>query len=250
MKLNATPTAVPIGQFPQYVHNCRRGPCEPPFAAPVPDIPHLQLYVEFGTYKPALLEMHVQDVCDTAHTEQLFASNYVVGQTPEGAWYGVFKYFNAPVLPVTTFVIWLSVLLDTPSGLVERTYFSELLVVEPCAPLTKIKACQPEAATTTGFDVNGLYYGLPVNEDYLGLEEVRYFHIAYARLTKARELPPKGTFTGSLYKNFRTTIEKAWILETELVPRWYKDVLLAIYARGAIEVAGVQYLVSDLAFEP
>jgi hypothetical protein len=249
MKLNATPTAATIGQFAQHVHNCNRGPCEPPYAAPLPDLPHLQVYLEFGAYQPLFIEMHMQDVCDTNHTEQIFATNYVIGQTPEGTWYGVFKYFNSPVTPVTSFVVWVSALLDTPAGLVEKTFFSELLVVDPCAPLTKIKACQPEAATTTGFDVNGLYYGLPVNPDYLGIPEVRYFHIAYARMVKARELPPKGTFTGSLYKNFRTVIEKAWILETELVPKWYKDVLLAIYARGAIEVGGTQYLVSDLAFE-
>lgn len=249
MKLNATPTAATIGQFPQYVHNCQRGPCEPPYAAPLPSVPRLQLYVEFGTYKPVLQEIHLQDVCNVGHTEQLFPSNYVVGQTPEGTWYGVFKYFNDVVAPVTTFVVWMSALVDTPAGLVEKTFFSEELVIEPCAPITKIKACQPEAATTTGFDVNGLYYGLPVNADYLGIPEVRYFHIAYVRQVKARELPPKGTFTASLYKNFRTQIERSWILETELVPKWYKDVLLAIYARGAIEVDGTQYLVSDLAFE-
>lgn len=249
MKLNATPTAASIGQYAQHVHNCQRGPCEPPYAAPLPDIPRLQLYVEFGAYPPVLQEIYLQDVCDVGHVEQLFPSNYVIGQTPEGTWYGVFKYFNSPVTPVTTFVVWMSALVDTPAGLAEKTFFSELLIVEPCAPLTKIKACQPEAATTTGFDVNGLYYGLPVNDDYLGIPEVRYFHIAYARLVKARELPPKGTFVGSLYKNFRTTIERSWILETELVPKWYKDVLLAIYARGAIEVGGTQYLVSDLAFE-
>jgi len=249
MKLNATPTAATIGQYPQYLQTCRRGPCEPPYAAPLPDVPHLQLYVDFGLYRPVTMEIYLQDTCDTGHVEQLFPSNYVVGQTPEGGWYGVFKYFTSPLQDVTTFAVWMSVLVDTPAGLIERTFFSEMLMVEPCAPLTKIKACQPEAATTTGFDVNGLYYGLPVNEDYLGFPEVRYFHIAYARQVKARELPPKGTFVGSLYKNFRTTIEKAWILETELVPRWYKDVLLAIYARGFIEVGGTQYLVSDLAFE-
>lgn len=249
MRLNATPTAVPIGQYPQYVHNCMRGPCEPPYAAPLPDIPYVQLYVDFGIYKPQFLEIYLQDICDVGHQEQIFASNYVVGQTPEGNWYGVFKYFNSPTMPVTSFVIWMSALLDTPAGLIEKTFFSELFVIDPCAPLTKIKACQPEAATTTGFDVNGLYYGLPVNEDYMGIPEVRYFHIAYVRDAKARRLPPKAVFTGSLYKNFRTEIEHMWILETELVPHWYMLELMAIYARGAIEVSGTQYLVSDLAFE-
>jgi hypothetical protein len=249
MTLNPTTSPVEISAYPQYVHNCNRGPCEVSYAAPLPSIPLLQLYADFGTYKPVIVQVYVQDTCLNVVPEQIMASNYVVGQTPEGNWYGVFKYFNTPVQPLTNFIVWMSVMLDTPAGLVEKTFFSEQLQIEVCHPLTKIKACQPETATTTGFDVNGLYYGLPVNVDYLGIPEVRYFHIAYVRQVKVRQLPPKATFTASLTRNFRTIVEKNWILETELVPSWYKDVLLAIYARGVIEVAGTQYLVSDLAFE-
>jgi hypothetical protein len=250
MQLNATPSPVDISLYPQYVHNCNRSQCEPSWTAPIPAMPYLQVYVNFGTYKPVTIEIYAQEVCDGGTAEQIFPSNYVAGQTPEGNWYGVFKYFNTPIQDMTSFVVWLSTLVDTPAGLVEKTFFSEMMVIEPCAPLTKIKSCQPEGATTTGFDVNGLYYGLPVNVDYLGIEEVRYFHIAYVRIAKAREIAPKATFTGSITRNFRTTVDKNWILETELVPKWFKDVLLAIYLRGAIEVAGVKYLVSDLAFEP
>lgn len=250
MQLNATPSPVDISQYPQYVHNCNRSACEPSWTAPIPAIPYLQLYVDFGQYMPVLYQIYIQDHCDGAPAEQIFPSNYVVGQTPEGNWYGVFKYFNTPVQDISTFIVWLSVFVDSPAGFIEKTFFSEMITIEPCAPLTKIKACQPEGATTTGFDINGLYYGQPVNADYLGVAEVRYFHIAYVRQGKAREIAPKASFTGSITRNFRTTVDKNWILETELVPKWYKDVLLAIYARGAIEVAGVKYLVSDLAMDP
>lgn len=252
MKLTQTPSAVPITSYRSYVHNCQRNAaCELPYAAPIPEFPRLQVYAEFGTNKPVFVEIHVQDTCTTGHTEQIFASNYVVGQTPEGNWYGVFKSFNAPMTPVTDFVIWLRVTVDTDDGLVEHTYFSEQLTVEACAPLTKLKSCHPEDATDTGFDINGLYYGKPVNDDFLGMDDVRYFHIAWVRMGKVRRLPPKATFTSSLYKNFRTSVDRMWQVETELVPQWYADMLEAIYTRGAISVDdGRTYLVSDLAFEP
>lgn len=243
----ATPAAVPALNYPTYVHNCQRlQTCEPSYSAPLPGVPYLQLYVDFGSTKPSSVEFHLVNPCLANATEQIFPSNYVAGQTPEGNWYGVFKYFNSPLTPVTTFVVWLSAM--TTGG--EKTYFSEMLVVEPCLPLTKIKSCQPAGATTVGFDINGLYYGVPVNVDYLGIAEIRYFHIAYVRQGKVRELSNKGTFKSSLYANFRTTIEKIHQLETELVPKWYKNVLLAIYSRGAIQVNDGQiWLVSELAFE-
>lgn len=246
----ATPIAVAANQYPAHIHNCQRNAaCEPSFSAPVPGIPYLQLYVEFGTLKPFTMEFQLVDHC-TGETEQIFPSNYVVGQTPDGIWYGVFKYFNFPVSPVTTFVVWLSVNLLGGETLIEKTFFSEMAVVEPCSPIMKIKACYPEGATLTGFDVNGRYYGLPTNVDYLGIREVRYFHIAWVRSGKVRELSNKGTFKSSLYKTFRSTIERVHQVETELVPKWYKDELLAIYARGAIQVDdGPIYLVSDLNFE-
>lgn len=251
MKMISTPTAVAADQYPGYVYNClRNAACERSYSAPLPGVPYLQTYVDFGANIPATMEWTLVDTC-TGDTEQIIPSNYVVGQTPEGNWYGVFKYFNNPVNPVTTFVVHLSAFVDTGAGpLQERTFFTQMMMVEPCAPLTKIKSCQPEGATSTGFDTNGVYYGLPVNLDYLGIAEVRFFHIAYVRDGKVREMSNKATFKSSLYRNFRTTIEKIFQLETELVPRWYKDELLAIYARGAINIDDTKnYLVSDLNFD-
>jgi hypothetical protein len=250
MQMTQTPAVAAANQYAAHVHNCQRNArCEPPYMAPVPGVPYVQVYVDFGAYKPTSVEFRVVDHC-TGTVQQIFPANYVVGQTPEENWYGVFKSFAEPVIPVTAFVVYLSAMLETNGEPIERTYFSEMMVVEPCAPLTKIKACQPAGATTTGFDVNGLYYGEPVNEDFLGNAAVRYFHIAYVRLGKVREMSNKGTFKSSLTRNFRSTIEKIHQVETELVPKWYKDELLAIYARGAISVNdGPTYLVSDLNFE-
>jgi hypothetical protein len=252
MKMIATPTAVAADQYAGYVYNCRRNPaCERSYSAPLPGVPYLQLYVDFGTDKPLAVEFTLVDIC-TGATEQIIPSNYVSGTTPEGRWYGVFKYFNSPAVPVTTFLVHLTAFVDTGgSHFITRTFFSEMLMVEPCEPLMKLKSCQPELATTTGFDINGLYYGQPQNLDFVGMAGVRYFHIAYVRNGKVRELSNKATFKSSIYRNFRTTVEKIHQVETELVPKWYKDVLLAIYARGAIQVNdGTTFLVSDLNFEP
>jgi hypothetical protein len=250
MKMISTPTAVAANQYTAYVHNCLRNrACEPSYSAPLPGVPFLQLYVDFGANKPFTADFELLNHCN-GETEQIFPSNFVVGQDPEGNWYGVFKNFNTPLTDLTTFVVWLSALVDTPTGFQERTFFSEMMVVEPCAPLTKIKACHPEGATTTAFDVNDLYYGLPQNVDYLGIGSIRYFHIAYVRLGKLREISNKATFKSSLTRNFRTQFERIHQVDTELVPQWYKDVIVAIYLRGAISVDdGPTMVVSDLAVE-
>jgi hypothetical protein len=250
-----TGTDAPITDWTAYVSNCNRNAaCELPFLMPLPGIPYLQLYVNFGAYMPSAIEIILQNTCNQAYTDQLIANNYVVGQDPEGNWYGVFKYFKTPTTPgnpaITSFVVWLSAMLETPAGLIERTWFSEHITIETCRPLMKLKSCYPEGSTNTGFDHMGTYYGLPVGEDYLGMEAIRYYHIAYVRNGKVRDLPPKATFTSNLRRNFRTTLELTWQLESELVPKWYKDVLLSVFARGAVQVNdGTTYLVSDLAFE-
>lgn len=225
-----------------FVHNClRNAACEGPYTAPLPTVSDTQLYADFGAVQPTTMEFTFIDHCNNT-TEQIFPAQYTVGQTPEGGWYGVFRDFNNPAVPFTAFVIHLSI----NGG--AQTYFSEMLSTEPCGPLMKIKSCHPEGATTTGFDVNGVYYGLPQGA-YLGTG-IRYWHIAWVRNGKVRELNDKATFKSNLYSNFRTTIEKTHLIQTEIVPKWYKNVLLAIYSRGALSVdEGQIYLVNDLAFE-
>ncbi len=250
MKMIRTTAAVAANQYPAYVHNCLRNPaCEREFLAPLPGFPYLQLYVSFGSEKPITQEFTVVDTCN-GNQQQIFPTSFVIGQDPDGNWYGVFKNFNTPA-DITSFVVHFSAIVFTGVTYLERTFFSEMLVIEQCLPLTKVKSCHPELATTTGFDINGVYYGLPQTVDYSGNPLVRYFNIAYVRLGKVRELSNKATFKSSLIRNFRTTVEKIHQLETELVPQWYKNVLLAIYARGAISVNdGPTYLVSDLNIEP
>lgn len=51
--------------------------------------------------------------------------------------------------------------------------------------------------------------------------------------------------------NFRTVVEKIHRLESEIIPKFYKNVLLAIFSRGAIQVGddGKTWILSELEFE-
>lgn len=243
MKMFQTPSPVEASQYTGYVHNCtRNAACELPFLAALPAVSALQTYVDFGADLPGDFEFTLIDHC-TGATEQIVPSEYVVGQTPELGYYGVFRLFNNPATPVTAFVVYLQA-----GG---KTFFTQMLMVEPCAPLTKVKACYPQAATVTGFDVNGIYYGLPFGGASAGDGNIRYFHTAWVRNGKLRELSNKATFKSSIYINFRTTVEKIHQFEPgEVVAKWFKDVLLGVYTRGAISVNdGPVYIVSDLNFE-
>ena len=227
-------------QYPQYVDNCQRAVCALPYTAPLPSVADLQLFVDFGASQPGSLEFTLIDTCNN-NTDQIFPSEFIVGQTPELNWYGVFRGFNDPI-PNTSFVVHLSV--DGGSA----SYFSQMFSTEPCGPLMKIKSCHAEEATTTAFDVNGIYYGMP--EGASAGSEISYIHTAYVRHGKVREMNDKATFKSNLYFNARTVVEKTHQIQTEIVSKWYKDVLLAVYSRGMVQINdGQVYLVSDLVFE-
>lgn len=240
MKMLSAGTAA-ANQYTSYVHNCtRNAACELPYTAPVPSVGELQLFADFGATQPSSIQFTIIDTCNGG-TEQIFPSEFVVGQTPEENWYGVFRGFNNPVGD-TSFVVHLSI----NGG--AMAFFSQMFSTEPCGPLMKIKSCHAEAATTTAFDVNGIYYGMP--EGASAGSEITYLHTAWVRQGKVRELNDKATFKSNLYFNARTTVEKIHQIQTELVPKWYKDVLLAIYSRGMVQINDGQiYLVSDLNFE-
>jgi len=236
-----TPTAVGPTDYGTYISNCTRNPaCEPSWLAPLPAVSVLQLYADFLLESPGDFEFTLVDVC-TGATEQITPEEYVIGQTPELNYYGVFKAFNNPTIGASAFVVHLAA-----GG---KTFFSEMLSVEPCVPLMKVKSCHPQAATNTGFDINGIYYGLSIGGT-LGDAAVRYFHIAWVRNGKVKETANRAIFKSSLYFNFRTQVEKTFLFEPgEFVPKWFKNVLLAIYSRGAISVNdGTIYIVSDIAF--
>lgn len=235
--------AAAANQYANYVDQCLRnvgyGRCGLSYTAPLPSVADLQLYADFGATQPGSLEFTIIDTCNNT-TDQIFPSEFVVGQTPELNWYGVFRGFNDPV-GNTSFVVHLSA-----DG--TQSFFSQMFSTEPCGPLMKLKSCHPERATTTGFDLNGIYYGLP-DGGFAG-SEIYYTHTAWVRQGKVRNLNDKATFKSNLYFNARTTVEKLHQIQTEIVPKWYKEVLLALYSRGMVQVNdGQVYLVSDLAFE-
>lgn len=234
--------------YSQVIHNCNLSPCEKPYTAPLPELAYMQFFIDFGTVQPLAIQITAIDTCSGAIEEQLFTQDYVAGQDAEGRWYGVFRYFFETLFPFTCFVIHVRVLFMDAS---EAVWFSEEFCVEDCLPLTKLKACMPEGATATGYDVNDVYYGLPQGATTLGIPLVRYFHIVFLREAKVRELSNKITFVNNLLSNktFRSQVDKVFQLESEMVPQWYKDLILAVLARGTVEINGRQYNVTELAFE-
>lgn len=186
------------------------------------------------------------------------AQDYVIGQLPNGQWYGVFKNFTVPVdFDPTCFVVTAVFTFDDDS---EIRYFSEEICIETCLSLMEIKACFPEKATTLGFDVNPtnkIYFGYHNGDpaDLLGDEAVRYFHKFYVRLGYLINVSKKTTFKYNLSRNFRTEVEYLWELRCELVPEFYSDYLMATVARGEITVretmllAAKKWRLSDSAFE-
>lgn len=234
--------------YPRVIHNCNLSPCELPYRAPLPELAYMQFFIDFGTVQPALIQITAVSTCGTATEEQLFTQDYVVGQDSEGRWYGVFRYFFETVTDFTCFVIHTRVTFVDTS---ERVWFSEEFCIETCLPLTKLKACMPEGAVETGYDINGVYYGLPQGMVTLGIALLRYFNIVFVREAKVRELTNKITFTSNLLSNktFRSQVDKIFQFECELVPQWYKDLMLAVFARGSIEINGRAWTVTELAFE-
>lgn len=241
MKMIAAGSALP-SQYATYVHNClRNAACEPEYYAPVPAISAVQLYVAFGSSAPGSVEFTLIDVCNQVE-EQIVPSEYIVGDDPEGNFYGVFKGFNTPVTTPSIFIIHLAA-----GG---QSFFSEAMVVETCISLMKVLSCHPAEARETAFDVNGVYYGLPISAS-AGMDGLSYTHVAWQRHGKVRELSNKATFVSSLYATYRSTVERIFQTEGEFVPQWYKDYFLALYSRGMVQVNdGKIYIVSDLAFEP
>lgn len=234
--------------YPRVIKNCNLSPCEVPYRAPLPELAYMQFFVDFGTVQPILIQITAIDTCGGLAEEQLFTQDYVVGQDAEGRWYGVYRFFFETVHDFTCFVVHVRTVFQDGS---ERVWYSQEFCIEVCQTLTKVKACMPEQATATGYDVNGVYYGLPQGMTTLGIPLVRYFNFVFVREAKTRELSNKITFSNNLLSNktFRSQVDKIFQFEFELVPQWYKDLLLAIYARGTIEINGQIWNVTELAFE-
>lgn len=250
MIFKQTDIVVTPTEYANYNDNCNGNHCDLPFAAPLPSIDSVILFADFEDKNIVEFEIHIVDTCQANRTEQALTNTFVIGQTPRGNFYGVFKNLQISQL-FSSFVLFLKVT-GNGSGdplLNVRTYFTQEMELQACNKIMDIRACFPQLNTDLGFDVNGIYYGFPTGTEIIGNRNIRYFHRAWVRYGKMKEIGNTITFTSSLIRTFRSVVEKKWQFECEIVPKWFKDILLSIFSRGVIQVDGKFWLMEELDFQ-
>lgn len=251
MKLHYAGTVVGevIPSWVNLLYNCTRNKrCQNRYNVPITGFSDLQLYVDLPG-KPTITDAVVIAIDETEYP--LTFSTYVIGQQPSDEWYGVFGGAT-PVLGGDTVNCFFIRIIFT-IGVVEHVYYSEQFSIEPqggsCDPLTLLQACYPNVLSATGDarDCNGLYYGFHAGTDEpLGEVNYRYFHWAYVRMGDIIDSKAKLSFT--LFNsriNYKTVVEEQSEFIFELVPAFYKKVLLGIFTLGNIKINGAAWTLAE-----
>lgn len=239
--------------YDKFIFNCLRNPsCQKTYRVPLLDITRAVLFVDFGYIKPVTIEIQTVATCGDQEIQTIIAQDYVVGQTPTGKWYGVFKNFLAPANPLTEFVITMAF------GMIDDTeirYFSQEYSINDCDKLMELRSCYPDTTSVLGYDINGIYYGFHsgFEGDALGDATIRYYHRLYVRQGEIINTQHNTAFTSYLTNNFRTEVQKIFEFSCELVPEFYKDYIMSVMARGVITVREndtlTKYNLNETAFE-
>lgn len=238
--LTTSPNAIPQN----FLYNCtRNASCQPRYLVPIRSLADLMLYVEFPFGKPTSVFFNLVD-CSGVPTEVIFC-NYVIGQKPDGGWYGVFT--GAAPTELSGDEFYLQGIFSSISGF-QYKYFSEYISFDQCDPLTRMNACYPdEPAAAQAFDCNGIYYGYHAGAgESLGNALLRYYHWAFVRKGKVIERNTKMTF--NLFKSrraYRNEISSSAVFEFERVPTFYKNIIIGILSRGNIEIDGKEYVLDE-----
>lgn len=178
--------------------------------------------------------------CPTTH----IFDKYVVAQTPQNTWYGVFTTTTPFPSNLKFFFFRFTFTINGQ----EYIYYSEQFEVENCLPLTCIKGCYPnEPAGSDAYDCNGIYYGFPSGiEPPMGESNFRYFHKACVRWGSLIEQNAKlvlGIFNNK--RTYKSRLHRERLFEFEFVPAFYKNHLLGIFARGNIRIEETEYLLAE-----
>lgn len=245
MKLNKTSQYKTPGEYTGVIHNCNLSPCELSWCAPFPSVSSIEIYIDYGEKEPISTTLTIVDTCEGV-SEILNTEKFVVAKNPDGNWYGVYKEFDITVNTYDSLIIHASVIYDDES---QESFFSEQICTVNCGGLTKISACMPKGSTDLGFDVNDIYYGLPIDNEFSGDRNIRYENYLFVRGGKVIETSNSLELSSFRLKNFKSVVNKRWKFEFELVPKWFKEFLLAIYARGIVSIDSDVYAVEELNFE-
>lgn len=233
--------------YNELLFNCTRSQkCQRAFYVPVKLFSDIVLFADLPG-EPSLVQIDVLNVCDIENEGSAVASKYVAGTKPDGGWYAVLgSLVVTPPIGVVYHKFFFRVTF-TVSG-VDYIYFSEQYEFPICETLTFIRGCYPnEEVGTDAYDCNGIYYGFPNNEeDFLGDHNYRYVHSAYVRLGSVIEQRNKMTFTAFNNKTtYKSVFNREWLFEQDIVPTFYKDVLIGIYNRGMVQVDGKEWKLAD-----
>lgn len=246
MKLLYAGVGLGVKPFTDLLFNCTRNQkCERPFYVPVNMFSDISLFADLPG-SPTLVQIEVLNVCDIANIGAAIPGKYVIGKKPDGTWYGVFSnLIVTPPVGVTynRFFFKLSL---TIGGQV-YVWYSQQYEFPYCETLTMVRGCYPnEEIGVDATDCNGIYYGYPNNEDFLGDPLFRYIHKAFVRLGSVIEQSNKMTFTAFLNrKTYKSVFVRESLFESEIVPKFYKDVMIGIYNRGNIQIDSVEWKLAE-----
>lgn len=239
--LSSSPNAVPE----KWLYNCTRNPaCQKPFYIPIIDFSDFVLYFDFPG-KPSALTINIIPCDNTPIDISALFCNYVVAQKPDNSWYGIYTQLDSNAFPaLTKFYIDATFTINGN----DYRYFSNQFEFDACSPITKVEACYNDPSLgADAYDCNGIYYGYHAGTGVaVGNTLLRYFHHAYVRYAEVIENSNKMSFTlfnsQNVYRNFFTRL---YSFQFELVPGFYKDVLIGIFNRGNIGIDGIEYTLSD-----
>lgn len=219
-----------------FLFNCTRNPnCQSEFFVPIRSINDLLLYFEFPFGKPLTYIIHLIN-CDGTPNELSFC-NYVIARRPDGVWYGIFTHvINEGLSLPREFRIEAQFFSDDD---VSYKYFSEQIKIDACDGLMKVSSCYPVPSDLTrAYDANGIYYGTHTGDiAAAGNERLRYFHSMYVR--RGSIIEQKNSFELTLFNNrnpYRNVFLRQYLMQSEIIPTFYKDVLIGVVARGKVTV--------------
>lgn len=234
MKLIYAGSGISVKSHEDLLFNCTRNvKCQLPYHVPVKAYSDISFFVDMSAFPgfPSLTEIQIIDVCDSDNNETIVFDKYVIGVKPNGKFYGV---YTTPLVTTFTGKNFYFKFIFTVDG-VEYVFYSEQFVIPVCDELTKITACYPdETVGADAEDCNGIYYGFST-EDPLGDETLRFYHWAYVRLGSVIEQNNKLSFTlFNSKKAYKNNFYREFQFYFELVPTFYKNVLIGIFSRGNI----------------
>lgn len=235
-----------VKPYTALLFNCTRNQkCQSPFYVPVNMFSDIVFFADL-LGEPSMMQIEVMNVCDITHVGTAVSTRYVIGQTNTGSWYATIG--NLVVTPPVgvTYSKFFFKLSFTIAGIL-HVFYSQQYEFPYCDDLKFLRGCYPnETAGTDAYDCNGVYYGFPTTDTIIGDQYYRYIHSAFLRMSSVIEQRNKFTFTAfNSKKIYKSVVDRESLLEFEIVPTFFKDELLGIFARGQVQYDGIEYILAD-----